>query len=109
MVAEDHVRTDVAHVEGQPRRVLVLGKVIRREAVSQNVMRPFCQAGRLPEVRNDEVIVVTVFRPESSGVARVRTEPGPQIRRHGDQPAASRFAFGGRYVDVASVVTHLLL
>ena len=74
----------------------LLGKVIGREAVSQNVMRPFCQAGRLPEVRNDEVIVVTVFRPEFSGVACIWGEPSTQIRRHGDQPTASRFPFGGR-------------
>jgi hypothetical protein len=34
IVAEDHVRADVAHVEGEPRRVLVLGEVMGCEAIS---------------------------------------------------------------------------
>jgi hypothetical protein len=39
--------------------------------VSQNVMRPFRQAGHLPEVRNDVVVVVTVLwkpRPQIGAI-----------------------------------------
>ncbi|MGA8655640.1 MAG: hypothetical protein WB586_05775 [Chthoniobacterales bacterium] len=74
IVAKDYVRADVSHVEGQPRRVLVFGKVIGREAMSQTVIRPICQPGRFPDVCDSVVATVGVFRPEPSRMLEPRKQ-----------------------------------
>jgi hypothetical protein len=53
----------------------VLCKVIGGEAVSKSVVQPFFELDRFPELRNNEVIVVAMFRPESSDMVPVRRKP----------------------------------
>ena len=97
VVRENERRADVAHVERQARRVLVLGKVIGRETVPKPVIRPRAKPGGYPDALYGMMKSVRILWPKPSGVARVGLQPCLQVLGHLDQAPLCGFAFGRRY------------